>query len=94
MSYLEIQLRPIQFYDFKHAQQILCHYLNETGQFQIIRIVNIPNLFFERAIPPHQSLLFETPSEAELEIYTGYVPGALLSRRLPCKSLACNKCLH
>ncbi len=54
----------------KGDHQILCCYLNITSRIQIIRITNIPNLYWERVVFPGQRLMFEAAIEAKLEINT------------------------
>ena len=66
---------------------MLCAYRNPTATFQILRISNLPSLFFERVIAPHQDLLFEVQAQALLEIYTGDTMSALLAARIPCEQL-------
>ncbi len=48
--------------------RFLCSYANATDQMQIIRIINIPNLHWERVIFPRERLMFEALPEAKLEI--------------------------
>ncbi len=66
---------------------MLCAYCNPSRRFQVLRISNLPSLFFERVIGPHQRLLFESPTQALLEIYTGDVASSLLTARIPCEQL-------
>ena len=70
------------------SNQILCSYSNTTPQFQIIRIANIPNWFFERVVFPGGHLVFEAFSDAQLEIHTGTMMSAILSDTIPCYRLA------
>ncbi|RUR85175.1 hypothetical protein PCC6912_12910 [Chlorogloeopsis fritschii PCC 6912] len=55
------------------------------------RISNIPNWYFERVVFPGQRLVFEAPSEAQLEIHTGMMASAILSDKIPCDRLAINE---
>ena len=64
-----------------------CCYVNPTGQIQIARIANIPNWYFERVVFPGQRLLFEAPTQAQLEIHTGTIASAILADRIPCGRL-------
>jgi hypothetical protein len=59
--------------------KILCFYTNPTSQFQIIRISNIPDYFFERAVIPTGEILFQTFIEAQIEVHTGMIVNAILS---------------
>jgi hypothetical protein len=89
MSYLNFRSPLlVQCHDCQHPDRILCRYFNETNHFQIIRITNIPHLFFERVVPPQQALFFETRPEAELEIHAGdLLPGTILLKKLACNTL-------
>jgi hypothetical protein len=73
------------------SSQILCSYVNVTRAIQIIRIVNIPNLYFERSVFPGQKLLFKSLREAQLEIHTGAMISSILSDRVPCQVLQVNE---
>lgn len=64
-----------------------CCYTNPTHQIQIARIANIPNWYFERVVFPGQRLLFEAPTQAQLEIHTGTIASAILADRIPCGRL-------
>ncbi len=57
---------------------------------QIARITNIANWYFERVILPGQRLIFESPSEAELEIHTNTNITAILADKIQCQSLEMN----
>ncbi|MGL4376448.1 MAG: DUF1830 domain-containing protein, partial [Microcoleaceae cyanobacterium] len=63
--------------------KILCCYVNATSQIQVARITNIPNWYFERVVFPGQRLVFESVSEALLEIHTGMMASAILSDKIP-----------
>ena len=62
----------------------LCCYINLTDKVQIGRIVNIEQWYFEKVIFPQQRLLFNAPSEAELEIYAN---DSNKTTRIRCKEL-------
>ena len=68
----------------KGNNQILCYYANVTDEIQVVRIANIPNWYFERVVFPGQRLMFESATEAVLEIHTGAMPSAILSDKIPC----------
>ncbi|QUY45482.1 DUF1830 domain-containing protein [Acaryochloris marina] len=78
---LAVEKRPTTL-----AQRCCC-YVNQTAHFQVLRIVNIPYFYFERAVFPGQQLLFETPPTAQIEVYTGSPMSAMLSDRFPCTQL-------
>ncbi len=67
--------------------KILCGYFNQTRQVQIVRIINIPNWYFERVVFSRQHLLFEACYEAQLEIYTGAMSQGILLDRIGCDRL-------
>lgn len=69
------------------ANRILCCYVNATSKVQVVRITNISNWYFERVVFPGQRLMFETMSEAVLEIHTGMMASAILSDKIPCARL-------
>ncbi|MBD0303810.1 MAG: DUF1830 domain-containing protein [Tolypothrix sp. T3-bin4] len=50
--------------------QLLCLHINVSSHLQIIRIVTIPKVAFERVIFPGQRLLFEAEPETQVEIHT------------------------
>ncbi|MBW4502669.1 MAG: DUF1830 domain-containing protein [Scytonema hyalinum WJT4-NPBG1] len=77
----------VQILDALPAKYKRCGYMNATSCIQIIRIVNIPHWYFERVVFPQQRLLFETLPEAELEIYTREMVGAMLTDKIFCARL-------
>ena len=68
--------------------EIFCCYTNQTKQFQVIRISNVPYYFFERTVPPRDKICFKTWSEAKLEIHTGTITSAIYSDVISCQYLA------
>ncbi|MDJ0703732.1 MAG: DUF1830 domain-containing protein [Leptolyngbyaceae cyanobacterium MO_188.B28] len=83
--------RPINTVENDCSKRILCSYSNETPQFQIIRISNIPNCFFERVVFPGRHIVFEAFTDAQLEIHTGAIISAILLDVIPCHLLAIRK---
>jgi hypothetical protein len=71
----------------KSDRIILCCYVNATSKMQIVRIINIPNWYFERVAFPGQRLMFEALPHAQLEIHSGAMASAILSDRIPCDRL-------
>ena len=71
--------------------RILCCYVNATNQIQIARITNVENWYFERVVFPGQRLVFETLSNAFLEIHSGMMASSILSDTIPCKRLSINE---
>lgn len=74
-------------HSLKASQRILCRYTNPTSKIQVIKITNISHCFFERAVVPYGSVLFETDRTAHLEIHTGEMTSAILSDVIPCTQL-------
>jgi hypothetical protein len=72
---------------FDQGDRIFCCYVNASSKIQVARITNIPNWYFERVVFPGQRLLFESLSEAQLEIHTGMMASAILSDTIPCSRL-------
>ncbi len=67
--------------------KIVCCYVNATSKMQVARITNVPNWYFERVVFPGQRLIFESVSDAQLEIHCGMMASAILSDTIPCKRL-------
>ena len=86
---LQLQTRADKTTDGSH--QILCLHVNTSSQIQIIRIVNIPDLDFERVVFPGQRLSFWAVSEAVLEIYISHQSKILLMEKIPCTTIIVNQ---
>jgi hypothetical protein len=71
-----------------NKERISCCYVNNSGQMQVTRITNIDKWYFERVVFPGQRLIFDAPSQGQLEIHTGMMASAILSDRIPCQKLA------
>jgi hypothetical protein len=69
------------------SQEIFCYYTNDTDQYQIIRISNIPCWFFERVVFPGKSVTFSTFPNSLLEVHTGVFSSSILSDIIPCDRL-------
>jgi hypothetical protein len=77
--------------------KICCCYVNNTAQFQIIRLATtlsdpssgLPSSgLIERTVLPYTSLLFEASSHDYLEVHTGNLMSAIHSDTIPCRQLA------
>ncbi|AFY90824.1 DUF1830 domain-containing protein [Chroococcidiopsis thermalis] len=66
---------------------ILCCYVNATSQIQVIRIVDLPSYYFERAVFPGQRFLFEALPSTELEVHTSMTIDSLLADKISCLHL-------
>jgi hypothetical protein len=73
---------------------ILCYYINDTNQLQLIRIGNASNWLLERIIFPGQRFMFDTLPDALLEIYSHSVSEGLLLTRIPCQRLRVQEKTH
>jgi hypothetical protein len=71
----------------EQLETVLCCYVNVTSKMQIVRISNVRDWYFERVVFPGQRLMFETVSDAQLEIHTGMMASAILSDTIPCQRL-------
>lgn len=67
--------------------QILCGYENLTSSVQIIRIATIRDWYFERVVFPGQRLLFEAPSNSELEVHSSQDGQTRLEKKINCVCL-------
>jgi Domain of unknown function (DUF1830) len=79
--------QTLDFLPSHYEQRVLCSYLNSTGQIQVAQIQDIPGWYFERVVFPGDRVLFETVSEATLEIHTSEPTGNILTDRIPCAQL-------
>ncbi len=86
---LQVQTRASKTTD--SSNEILCLHVNTTSQIQIIRIVNIPNLEFERVVFPGQRLSFLAVSEALLEVYISQQNKIILMEKIPCTTISVNE---
>jgi hypothetical protein len=71
----------------RSTTNLRCAYTNRSGQFQVVRITDLPGQFFERAVFPGQCLQFEAPATACLKVYSGGMVTALLADTIPCNRL-------
>ena len=74
--------------DDSAAGVTLCCYVNATSKVQIARITNIKNWYFERVVFPGQRLIFQAPTEAQLEIHSGMMASSIMSDSIACSKLA------
>jgi hypothetical protein len=76
--------------DIFPVEDTLCCYQNRTPQIQVVRIANVPNWYFERVVFPSQQILFEAPTEAQLEVHTGTSISSILTDTICCDRLRVN----
>lgn len=92
MSYILSLLKsksPAQLPD-KAASPILCYYINDTEDTQIIRMVSGPEYHFERVVFSQERVLFEAFSNAYLEIHAPFPDGTRITRS-ECRLLQVNE---
>lgn len=74
-----------------YSNPILCVYGNATSQIQIVQLMSIPNLNFERVVFPGQRLLFKALPNAQLEIHRALIDREITSDRITCSCLQVNE---
>lgn len=72
------------------SSSILCYYINETADTQIIRMVSDPAYHFERIVFPQERVLFEAFSNSYLEIHEPFPDGTRITRS-ECRLLQVNE---
>lgn len=71
----------------QQSEFIFCSYRNPSPKMQVVRISNIPNWYFERVVFPQQTLMFNAPPKAHLEVHTSEIATAIQVDCIPCKQL-------
>lgn len=84
-----LQLLPPLPREFE--QLVLCYYINPQNRVQMVRIANIEQWLFERAIAPQEGLFFKAPPQATLEVQWHDVGGIKHLDILDCQSLRVNE---
>lgn len=74
---------PVEYVD-----RILCCYVNHDRHLKVARIINIADWYFERVVFPGERLLFESVSQAHLEIYAMMLSTVALVEITACDRLA------
>ncbi len=72
------------------ADYILCYYINNAANIQIIRVVNEVSCLSKRIVFSGERILFIALSKSYLEIYSPPMDGIRLSR-IACKLLSVNE---
>jgi hypothetical protein len=62
------------------APPILCYYINDTVDTQIIRVVSESAYHFERIVFPKERVLFEASLESYVEIHSSSSGGERITR--------------
>jgi hypothetical protein len=73
-----------------YTSWITCLYVNATSLMQIARIADSEDLFFERVVCPGKYIVFKSPADAVLEIYSSELVTGVLADRIPCSQLECS----
>lgn len=73
--------------DSQVSAATLCCYTNTTRHIQIVRMVDVPNGYFERVVFPGERLMFEAPQAARLEVHTGAIASSISTDTIPCEQL-------
>jgi hypothetical protein len=72
------------------SSPILCYYINDTVDTQIVRMVSDSEYHFERIVFPKERVLFEAFLESYLEIHSPFPEGARITRS-ECRLLQVNE---
>lgn len=62
------------------ASPILCYYINDTADMQIIRLVSESAYYFERIVFPEERVLFEAFLDSYLEIHSPFPDETRITR--------------
>ena len=73
----------------EESPQILCYYINDTSNIQVIRAIHEGLCTLERVIFLGERILFEAFPESYLEVYSSLINGTR-SKIIDCKSLHIN----
>ncbi|MGF1536596.1 MAG: DUF1830 domain-containing protein [Elainellaceae cyanobacterium] len=63
---------------------ILCYYVNQSSEIQILRVASGASFYFEKVVFPSERLLFDAPQAALVEIFT---QKATAPQIVPCTQL-------
>lgn len=70
----------------EESTQVLCYYINDTSNLQIIRAMSGAKCHFERIVFSKERILFEAFLGSYLEVYSSLLEGTQ-SSRIDCKLL-------
>lgn len=68
----------------------LCAYQNLSSHWQIIKITNLPNYYWEKAVLPGQKIIVITSIKAILKVFSAENITAVLIDNIPCHQLKIN----
>ncbi|MGR3278415.1 DUF1830 domain-containing protein [Acaryochloris marina NIES-2412] len=72
----------------QQTKSTFCSYSNPSPRVQVVRITNVENWYFERVVFPKQTLVFDAPRAAHLEIHSSEIATAIQVDCIPCRRLA------
>lgn len=88
MGYLLSRLKTN--FPTKESTQLLCYYINDTNNMQIIRMLSGVKCEFERIVFPGERILFKALPESYLEVYSPLI-NEIQSTRMSCRFLQINE---
>lgn len=68
----------------------LCAYQKLSSHWQIIKITNLPNYYWEKAVLPGQKIIVITSIKAILKVFSAENITAVLIDNIPCHQLKIN----
>lgn len=71
-------------------EKILCAYQNLSNSWQIIKITDVPNYYWEKVVLPGQEIVFQGISQANLNIFSADYITSILIDTIPCHKLKTN----
>lgn len=71
-------------------QQSVCAYHNSSKSWQIIKIANKFGFFWEKAVLPHQRVIFSADANDELQVFSYEYISAMSVDTIPCRELQVN----
>ena len=67
--------------------QVFCAYHNLSSSWQIIKIINLPNRYWEKTLAPGQYIAFEASIKAYLKVFSTQNVTTILTDTIPCCKL-------
>ena len=71
-------------------EKTLCAYQNLSSNWQIIKITNVPNYYWEKAVSPGQRVVFIASVKAILKVFSAENITAILIDSISCHQLKIN----
>ena len=70
--------------------QVRCSYHNLSSNWQIIKITDMPNYYWEKVVFPGEKISFKGSIKANLKIFSAKNITAILIDTIPCQKLKTN----